>query len=497
MFKICYTRYMLCGDNIIYFTMQGYRYRMNYISGYSMEQKQILQTLLIVTSDKTFSAELDRSLCLKNFEVITTPSYSKALTLFEKHVPDIVFIDIEKMPVQEMDLVNYIKTSSLKTEIIILTTVHELENATYSLRHGASFYLMKPVTCSDMRFVIEKLSRKLTRESEYIEYEQQVLSDLMVGSPAMEKFLKLSIKIAPTTSTVLIGGESGTGKEFFAKIIHRMSQRIDGQFIAMNCGAIPDTLFESELFGYKKGAFTGADRDKPGLVEEAHLGTLFLDEVGELSPQAQVKLLRFLQEYTFRRVGDPSQRTVNVRVIAASNQDLAQMITEGTFREDLYYRINVFYLHLPPLRERKETIPNLVRLFVTRNNAVMDKNISTISKAAEVILAEYQYPGNVRELENILEHAMIISDGSEITENDLPEFMFKDRLRLTGPQALSPKSFKTSSDSVEILSLTEIEKNHIQTALAMLENNYTKTAKKLGISRSTLWRKMKEYNLER
>ena len=201
-----------------------------------------------------------------------------------------------------------------------------------------------------------------------------------------------------------------------------MSQRIEGKFIAMNCGGIPETLFESEFFGYKKGAFTGADRDKPGLVEEAHMGTLFLDEVGELSQNAQVKLLRFLQEHTYRRVGDPTLRTVNVRIIAATNKDLPKKVAEGEFREDLYYRLNVFYFYLPPLRERKETIPNLIRLFVPRNNTLLGKNINKISKAAEVILAEYDYPGNVRELENIIEHAMILSETSEITEKDLPEF---------------------------------------------------------------------------
>ncbi len=463
-----------------------------------MEKQQSEKVLLILTADGKFSAEINTSLCLREFEVLIAPTYSKALALFEKHAPDIVFFDIENMPMHEMDLVSYIKTSSPKTEIVTLTTMNELENATYSLRHGASFYLMKPVTCSDMHYVIEKLSLKMNRNREYLEFEQQALSDLMTGSPAMEKLLKLSMKIAPTTSTVLIGGESGTGKEFFAKIIHRMSQRLEGKFVAMNCGAIPDTLFESELFGHKKGSFTGADRDKPGLVEEAHMGTLFLDEVGELSPQAQVKLLRFLQDHNFRRVGDTTLRTVNVRILAATNRDPQRMVAEGTFREDLYYRLNVFYLNLPPLRERKGTIPSLVRLFVQRNNTRLDKDITSISKAAEVIFADYSYPGNVRELENIIEHAMILSEGSEITENDLPEFMFSDRLRLPGPDG-SPSTSSTLLDDydTQITPLAEIEKNHIQAVLIKLDYNHTLAAKKLGISRSTLWRKIKEYNLEK
>ena len=460
-----------------------------------MNKKLEKKNLLILTSDNNLSSKIDSSLELKSFDIHKAKSYSEALALFTKHSADIAFVDIENMHSQEMDLVNYIKTRSPKTEIIILTTMNELENATYSLHYGASFYLVKPVSGEDLKYIVEKLSARITRNSELFEFEHRVLSDLMAGSETMQKILKLSMKIAPTASTVLIGGETGTGKEFFAKIIHRMSQRIEGKFIAINCGGVPDTLFESELFGHKKGAFTGADRDKPGLVEEAHMGTLFLDEVGELSPNAQVKLLRFLQEHSYRRVGDPTLRTVNVRVIAATNKDLFKKVAEGEFREDLYYRLNVFYLYLPPLRKRKETIPNLIRLFVHRNNTIMGKNINKISKAAEVILAEYEYPGNVRELENIIEHAMILTETSEITEKELPEFMFKDRLRLTAPG--ETPALAISSGSTEILTLDEVEKQHIENALTLLNHNYTEAAKKLGISRSTLWRKLKTHHIEK
>ncbi|MDR0331596.1 MAG: sigma 54-interacting transcriptional regulator, partial [Chitinispirillales bacterium] len=212
------------------------------------------------------------------------------------------------------------------------------------------------------------MNLRIPSKRDRIELEDRILDDLMADSPAMRKVLRVAMKIAPTSSTVLIGGESGTGKEFFARIIHRHSQCGGGAFVAVNCGAIPDTLFESEFFGYKKGAFTGADRDKPGLVEEAHAGTLFLDEVGELSLPAQVKLLRFLQERMFRSVGDTASRPVDVRVIAATNKDLRALMERGEFREDLFFRLNVFYLHMPPLRERKETVPNLVSLFVHRYN---------------------------------------------------------------------------------------------------------------------------------
>jgi transcriptional regulator with PAS, ATPase and Fis domain len=323
-----------------------------------------------------------------------------------------------------------------------------------------------------------------------MELEERILDDLMAESPSMKKVLRVAMKIAPTSSTVLIGGESGTGKEFFARIIHRHSQCSGGKFVAVNCGAIPDTLFESEFFGHKKGAFTGADRDKPGLVEEAHGGTLFLDEVGELSAPAQVKLLRFLQERVFRSVGDTVQRGVDVRVIAATNKDLRKMMEKGEFREDLFFRLNVFYIHLPPLRERKETVPNLISLFVHRFNRIFDKNVSKFSKPAEGLLAGYDYPGNIRELENIIEHAVVMADGDEITERDLPEFMFRNRLLLPDPHNIGGMA-----DENRVATLAEVEREHIKFVLGLTSHNYTEAAQKLGISRSTLWRKMKEYGL--
>jgi len=326
-----------------------------------------------------------------------------------------------------------------------------------------------------------------------IEHEERILDDLMADSPAMKKVLRVAMKIAPTSSTVLIGGESGTGKEFFARIIHRHSLCGDGRFVAVNCGAIPDTLFESELFGYKKGAFTGADRDKPGLVEEAHGGTLFLDEIGELSQPAQVKLLRFLQERMFRSVGDTALRPVDVRVIAATNKDLRKLMEKGEFREDLFFRLNVFQLHLPPLRERKETIPNLVSLFVHKYNQDFGKNVTRFSKAAEGLIAAYDYPGNIRELENIIEHAVVMAEENEITERDLPESMFANRLLLTGPNAGTNAGAYTGD---RIATLAEVEREHIKFVLNVTNHNQTEAANTLGISRSTLWRKIKEYNLE-
>ncbi|MBN2189541.1 MAG: sigma-54-dependent Fis family transcriptional regulator [Chitinispirillaceae bacterium] len=454
------------------------------------EQKKPDTGILIISSDQPFRSQLHDNLLLQGYKVFEAASQAEALQSLEKQHIEIVFLDIERMPAIEMDIVNYIRMRH-RAEIVVLTTISEIEDATSALKNGAAFYLVKPIRFTDLKSVLDKLSVRVDRSREVVELEQRFLTDLMAGSPVMEKVLKFAMKIAPTASTVLVSGESGTGKEFFARIIHRMSQRPDGRFVPMNCGAIQDTLFESELFGHRKGSFTGADRDKAGLVEEAHLGTLFLDEVGELSPSAQVKLLRFLQEREFRRVGETASRTVDVRIIAASNKELASLVEQKKFREDLFYRLNVFNLHLPPLRERKETIPNLIRIFVHRYNEVFNKHVGTISKNAEGILAAYDYPGNVRELENILEHAVVLAETGEITERDLPDFMFRNRLLLS-----APKPAAALPGSAQVYTLAEMEKDHIAHTLKVTGYNYTESSRKLGISRSTLWRKIKEYKIE-
>ncbi len=446
------------------------------------------KSILLISSDISFKSSIREQLEKQGFVISEASSQGDALSKLDKEPFSVVFLDIDRMPPIELDIVSYIRTRH-NAEVVVLTTIEELDVATHALRSGAAFYLVKPVKPEDLMAALEKLAHRIEQRNDHIELEHRFLSDLMAGSPIMQKTLHYAIKIAPTNSTVLIGGESGTGKEFFARIIHRMSNRFDGRFVAMNCGAIPDTLFESELFGHKKGSFTGADRDKSGIVEEAHLGTLFLDEVGELSPAAQVKLLRFLQDREFRRVGDTITRTVDVRIIAATNKELTGLIKQGTFREDLYFRLNIFYIHLPPLRERKETIPNLVRLFVHKNNQLLGKNINSFSKNAELLLANYHYPGNIRELENIIEHSAVLAEGDEITEHDLPDFMLRNRLLLPEPQLES-----TAINQVE--SLADVERNHITRILKLTGYNYTDASKKLGISRSTLWRKIKDYGIE-
>ena len=357
--------------------------------------------------------------------------------------------------------------------------------------------------------------------------ESQVLDSLLGDTPEMRKILKTVYKIAPTTSTVLITGESGSGKEFLANVVHRFSKRAAEPFVAVNCGAIPENLVESELFGAKKGSYTGSTTDKKGLFEAANGGTLFLDEVGELSASTQVKLLRFLQNHEIRRVGETEARYLDVRVIAATNRDLQQAMHMGTFREDLYYRLNTFHLQLPPLRERKAVIPTLIRYFILKYKEAHGKDILDLEPAAQYALTRYPYPGNIRELENIVEHAIVLSENGVIRLEDLPEDVQAEAREkqfaiphMTGntanakapaeipaienrtgaaapasaPVIMQPASSATGSD--DIISLEEMERRHILHALSVCKGNQTEICEKLGISRSTLWRKMKALKIQ-
>jgi two-component system nitrogen regulation response regulator GlnG len=342
---------------------------------------------------------------------------------------------------------------------------------------------------------------------------------------------------------LLITGESGSGKEFLANVVHRYSKRASEPFVPVNCGAIPENLVESELFGSKKGSYTGSTADKKGLFESANGGTLFLDEVGELSLSTQVKLLRFLQSHEIRRVGETEARYLDIRIIAATNRDLQKAMHEGRFREDLYYRLNTFHLQLPPLRERKPVIPNLIRYFILKSKEAQGKEIHDLEPAALYALSKYPYPGNIRELENIVEHAIVLSEGGIIKLEDLPEevqaearektvaiphikdsdnieiphekveAVEDDEMPFEKPLHFTPITGKTDNaglithnptkflthnpepDDEEILSLDEMERRHILHALSICKGNKTEVCKRLGISRATLWRKLKELKI--
>jgi len=311
--------------------------------------------------------------------------------------------------------------------------------------------------------------------------------EIIGQSPAMQRIFRLVSKVAPTESPVLITGESGTGKELIAHAIHLQSKRSNRPFVAVNSSALPEALFESELFGHARGSFTGAVEDKVGLMEVADRGTLFLDEIAEMPLQLQVKLLRALQNGEIRRLGKKETIRVDVRVIAATNRDIKKALAEGTFREDLYYRLNVFHIELPPLRERREDIPLLANWFREKFARQYEKRVTGFAPDAQMNLLHYGYPGNVRELENIVERAVLLTEEDEVSAVDLPLEVRRPGIPLLGKGVAFPYS--------EGLTLAQLEAEHIRRVLVHTAGNTTKAAKSLGISRSTLWRKMKEYGL--
>ena len=310
----------------------------------------------------------------------------------------------------------------------------------------------------------------------------------------MQRIFRLVARVAPTDSTVLLIGESGTGKELVARSIHLHSRRANGPFVPVNVGALPEALVESELFGHSRGAFTGAQGDHAGLVEAADGGTLFLDEIGDMPPATQVKLLRTLESNEVRRLGETQARVVDVRVIAATHRDLQRLAAEGKFREDLYYRLNVVRIDLPPLRERREDIGLLASYFLDRVARRVHKSFR-FSPAAEELLERYDYPGNVRELENAIEHACAVAEGLTIEPRDLPAALSEPRL-LTGSASGAAAATPAPRDR-SLLSMAEVEKEHIQLVLERHRGNATAAARQLGISRTTLWRKLRAYGLKR
>jgi DNA-binding NtrC family response regulator len=321
-----------------------------------------------------------------------------------------------------------------------------------------------------------------------------LFKDIVGASPRMRRIYRLIARVAPTDSTVLIQGESGTGKELIARSIHLQSRRAGGPFVAVNVGAIPETLVESELFGHTRGAFTGATQDRAGLVEEADHGTLFLDEIGDMPLPTQVKLLRTLESNEVRRVGDNVTRIVDLRVVAATHRDLHEELRSGRFREDLYYRLRVVQIDVPPLRERREDIGLLASYFLDRVTRAQGKHGMSFSAEAMDLLERYDYPGNVRELENAVEHAVTLAEGTTITPTDLPVALRSGRLL---PDHATRPAPGPAGDTRDTWSLADVEREHIRLVLARHRGNATAAARQLGISRTTLWRKLREYGIAR
>jgi two-component system response regulator AtoC len=409
---------------------------------------------------------------------------------------DIVLCDVRMPHVDGLEFVERYRAEGGRGLVIIMTAYGSLEVAIDAMKRGAYDYLPKPFDADQVLLTIrkaeerEKLWREVARLRHQVAAEKKY-PDIVGTSSAMVGAIELSAKVAPHPSTVLVTGESGTGKELFARLIHTSSPRSRAPFIPVNCGAIPENLLESELFGHKKGAFTGADSDRVGLFEEASAGTLFLDEIGELPSQLQVKLLRALQEGEIRRVGESTSRDVDVRVIAATARDLESEVKEEKFRSDLFYRINVLNIHLPPLRHRTEDIPALVRHFVSHYNDKLGLQITSFASSAMKSMLAYPWPGNVRELQNVVERAMVLTEGSEIEPDQLPP-------NVRDPQGETlPMLESLPADELSIKKHSaQLEKRLISRALELTGGNRTRAAEHLELSYRALLYKIRDYGLE-
>lgn len=407
-----------------------------------------------------------------------------ALARLQQQYFDLVISDYKMKKMDGIQLLGEIKKNWPATEVIIITAFGTISRGVEAIKLGAFDYITKPFDNQELLRIVKRFVEKREAGTQARERTQKLRQlaefDAIVGtSHKMVELLEVVVRIASRDSTILITGESGTGKELVAKSIHALSPRKHKPFVAINCGAIPENLQESELFGHKKGAFTSADKDKQGLFEVADGGTVFLDEVAEMAASTQVKLLRFLQDGEVRRIGDSFPRKVCVRVIVATNKNLEREVKAGTFRADLYYRINVIPVHVPPLRERREDIPLLVNHFVQKYNDTNNTLVKSVSKRACSMLMNYDWPGNVRELENVIHRCVALAASEEITPELLPDEIRKRAAEIAPDTSAGKKN------------LADIEHEVILATLKRMKGNKQKTAKELGISKTTLWRKLK------
>jgi DNA-binding NtrC family response regulator len=445
--------------------------------------------LLVVDDELSARGTLALLLRKRGHQVLEAESVRTASKRLAEEMFDLVVTDLRMPDGDGLDVLRVAKAHAPAAEVILLTAYAEWKSAKEAIRLGAFDYFEKGQEPDELNHRIDMAlaGRALRRENENLRAqlrERYALSGLIAQSPAMHDVLDLVERVAPTDATLLIQGESGTGKEVIAKAVHHASARAARPFVAVNCGAVPETLLESELFGYMRGAFTGATVNKLGLFEEADGGTLFLDEIAEMPAALQVKLLRALQSGEVRRLGATQAATIDVRVISATNGDLAARISQGTFREDLFYRLNVIQIVLPPLRDRREDIPALAEHFVGRSAGKLGRTLRLAPECVECLL-RYPWPGNVRELENAIERATILARGEMVEPDDLPPHVSAG-LQL-GPSPALPRQ----------ITLADAERVHILQTLERFGRNHSGAAEALGIGRTTLWRKLKEYGIDR
>jgi len=441
-----------------------------------------MKKTLIVDDDRNILTTLEVYLEDKGFEVYTASSGNKGLKLFHQERPDLVLLDMKLPDRDGLDVLKEIITSGIRTHILMITAYASIETAVSAVKMGAFDYLPKPFVPGQLDLVLERIKRFNTLETEVARLKG-IFSEggILTRNRKMRRILQTARQAAESSAIILISGESGTGKGLLARLIHDWSPRAAGPFVTVDCAALQENLLESDLFGHVKGAFTGALRDKIGKLKLAEGGTVFLDEVSEIPPAIQGKLMRFLQHREFERLGDPEPRRVDVRVIAATNKDLEELVRDGAFREDLYFRINVLEIFLPSFRQRPEDIAILADYYLKRSARMNAKAVHHISPDAMQRLQDYPWPGNIRELINTIERGVIMAHEAELKLGDLPSNI---------------ANFKASaSDPSQLESLADVEKRHIQNVI-LHTDSLEEAAGVLGIDPATLWRKRKKFQID-
>ncbi len=444
--------------------------------------------ILIVDDERDICAALEFILKKQNYEIKTAYSGEKALEMISQESFDVIITDLKMGKIDGMKVLQKTKEISPNTSVIIITAFGSIESAIEAMKNGASDYIIKPFYNEEILITVKKNieQKKLLQENIALkqQFSQHCISfkDFISHSPSMQNIMETIKKVTSTKSNIMILGESGTGKGLIAELIHYNSPRHDKPFISINCSAIPEGLLESELFGYKKGAFTGAICDKLGLLPLAHEGTFFLDEIGDMPLNLQAKILKVLETGEVYPLGDTKSHLIDIRVISATNSDLEARVKEGRFREDLYWRLNVIEIKLPPLRERKDDIELLTRDFINKLSEKHNKKIIDIEHQALRLLIEYSWPGNVRELKNVIERAVILCNNNIIKTNDLPDKLQKNE-------------YLKEYSSLKVY-LDDYERKLLMNTYMMHNKNKEKTAKVLGIDLATLYRKLKKYKIE-
>jgi DNA-binding NtrC family response regulator len=462
------------------------------VEGFRMKK----ENLLIIEDEKLQREILEDFLKKKGYHVLAVENLKEAEKILQGREINLILLDWRLPDGDGLSFLETLKSEYPLIPVIMITAFASIEHAVTAMKKGAYHYLAKPVNLEELLLLVERAlnESKLTKEvyllKERLKYlsreEFQKVEGIIAESPAMQKVLTLVNKVAETQAPVLITGESGTGKEVIAKLLHQLSPRHEGPFIKINCAAIPETLLEAELFGYEKGAFTGAIQSKPGLFELAEGGTLFLDEIGEMPLSLQAKLLRVLQDNTFRRLGSLRELTVNLRLVTATNRDLQKMIKDALFREDLYWRLNVINIHIPPLRERKEDILPLAKFFIEKFNKKYGKEVKELSKEALSALFQHSFPGNVRELENRIERGIILAEGAVLTREDLGLGEETSKKGWVGEDLWN----LPLEEAVE-----RLEKSRIKEAMEKAKGVKVRAAEILGITDRMLRYKLEKYGL--